>query len=900
MPFIKIQPKPGIVSQLTQTANEDGWWASNLIRWRMGLLEKIPGWSRLISTPCAAYVRAMHAWLDLLNNKNLLIGTDIGAQIIVNTTLYTMTVEGTPVSGGDTGGGGGGGGTDTTFCNFSITSGTTLVTVGVDASVVVPVNSTVTFKMPVSVGGRVQATGSSVTTVGTGTSFFTFNLSANAVLTESNVFGIPHFSLDGVTRLCTVTLKRHGYSPSGTFHIDQTTSIIANNVYVIFSAGSDVTIATVPTVDTFTFDFGPFASILPSSGAYPIYEGETNNALTGVSSFGVVFTFSNPGTPSVPTPPTIVTPSGSQVWYTDNLGENGLAVYAGSPVLVYRPPIENGAVLSVVGGLTPPTAPQVNSGMFTAMPQAQIVVWGTEATLGSGTIDPLLIRFSDAGTYDTWEATVTNQAGSYRLSRGSKVIGGTQAPQTTLLWTDTDLWGMSYISPPLVYGFNIMGVGCGLVAPKAFATLGRNTFWQSDQGFWMVGDQGAQPLQCPVWDAFFLDLDTTNIHKCFGAADHASNEVFFFYPSLQTAPDLPANSVQYSQDFAALTWSELNVTATVSATLAPDGTATATQLVENSLNGFHYVNQIIGKGAQILSVVASIYCHKDSSRNVGITLNNHGVGSATAIFNPSTGATVATALNGIGFSVLSVSATTDTLATGIAGNGWLRYSLFVTTDVSNVITYQIDNANGSSFSYAGGGASGAIIWGAQLSLQPLTDYSPTTIVAGNECSRYAKYNVLEGLWDISQPGEGLPSLPRTAWCEENIFGAPLGADHNYLIQQHEIGFDDDGEPMRNVYAETGYGRMQQGETIISIDQCQPDMKWLGEGGAVDVVLKTVQYPGGPITEYGPYSVTPTTQFFSTRVRAKQVALRYEWNAIEGFSARVGATTFRTKPAGTRP
>lgn len=899
MPLIKIQPQPGVNNQLSQTANENGWWASNLIRWRMGLLEKLPGWSRLISTPCAGYVRAMHAWLDLSNNKNLLIGTDVGPQIIVNTTLYDLSIETTPVSGGSPVPVPG---TDTTFCNFSVTTGTTLVTVGVEAAVAVPVGSTVTFKMPVSVGGRLHATASTVTVVGTGASFFTFNLASNALYTESNVFGIPNFSFDAATQICTVTFKRHGLAPAGTFHIDQTTTASTSgpviNFLVVLAAGTDITVATTPTVDTFTFNFGPYATVVPTSGTLQAYEGQSIDPTSGAVTYGVVFSFSS-GVP-VPVPPTLAVPIGSQTWYVDNLGENGLMVYAGSSLLVYQPPIENGQVLSTVGSFSPPTAPQINSGMFTAMPQAQIVLWGTEPTLGSGTVDPLLIRFSDAGTYDVWEATVSNQAGSYRLSRGSKIIGGTQAAQTTLIWTDTDLWGMSYISPPLVYGFNIMGVGCGLAAPKAFATLGRNTFWQSDQGFWMVGDQGVTPLQCPVWDAFFLDLDTTNLHKCFGAADHSSNEVFFFYPSLQTAPAAPTNSVQYSQDFTKIVWSEINVVATASATLAPDGTATATKLVENSLTGFHNVSQLLGKSAMSISVVASIYCHKDSTRNVGITLNNHGVGSATVIFNPATSATVATALNGIGFSALSVSATTDSLATGLAGNGWVRYNLFVTTDMSNTITYQIDDVNGSSFSYAGGGASGAIIWGAQFSLQPLMDYSATTIVAGNECSRYAKYNVLEGLWDISQPGEGRQSLPRTAWAEENIFGAPLGSDHNYLIQQHEMGFDDDGEPMRNVYAETGYGRMQQGETMISIDQCQPDMKWLGEGGAVDMVLKTVNYPGGPITEYGPYSVTPTTQFFSTRVRAKQVALRYEWNAIEGFSARVGATTFRTKAAGSRP
>ena len=113
-----------------------------------------------------------------------------------------------------------------------------------------------------------------------------------------------------------------------------------------------------------------------------------------------------------------------------------------------------------------------------------------------------------------------NQAGSYRLSRGSRIMGAIQAPQTTLIFTDTDVWSMSYIGPPLIYGFTIMGTGCGLVAPHAVVTLGRTTYWHGPDGFWKFGDSGVQSMECPVWDYAFLDLDDENINKC-----HAGSEL---------------------------------------------------------------------------------------------------------------------------------------------------------------------------------------------------------------------------------------------------------------------------------------------------------------------------------------------------------------------------------------
>jgi hypothetical protein len=69
---------------------------------------------------------------------------------------------------------------------------------------------------------------------------------------------------------------------------------------------------------------------------------------------------------------------------------------------------------------------------------------------------------------------------------------------------------------------------------------------------------------------------------------------------------------------------------------------------------------------------------------------------------------------------------------------------------------------------------------------------------------------------------------------------------------------------------------------------------------VKVTLKAANYPEGPKHDFGPYSMTPTTQFFNPRVRARYVALRYDWEPLLGFSARVGACTYRVKPAGRRP
>ena len=89
----------------------------------------------------------------------------------------------------------------------------------------------------------------------------------------------------------------------------------------------------------------------------------------------------------------------------------------------------------IIGG----NGPLVNSGIFVAMPERQVIAYGSSFNLAP---DPLLIRWSDIEDYTVWNATPTNQAGSYRIPTGSKIVAGIQGPQQGLIWTDLDLWAM--------------------------------------------------------------------------------------------------------------------------------------------------------------------------------------------------------------------------------------------------------------------------------------------------------------------------------------------------------------------------------------------------------------------------------------------------------------------------
>jgi hypothetical protein len=109
-----------------------------------------------------------------------------------------------------------------------------------------------------------------------------------------------------------------------------------------------------------------------------------------------------------------------------------------------------------------------------------------------------------------------------------------QGPQQGLIWTDLDLWAMQYVGPPLVYGFNKIGSNCGLIAPKAATQLSNMTYWMSQKQFFMLSANGAQSIPCPVWDVVFENLNTTYVNNIRAAANTSFNEIWWFYPSVNS------------------------------------------------------------------------------------------------------------------------------------------------------------------------------------------------------------------------------------------------------------------------------------------------------------------------------------------------------------------------------
>lgn len=243
-----------------------------------------------------------------------------------------------------------------------------------------------------------------------------------------------------------------------------------------------------------------------------------------------------------------VAPLNVNDWSLDNWGGFLVASPSKSGIFYYDP-LGGSRHAAVI-----PYAPSVNEGCFVAMPERQIIAYGS--TFNS-IQDPLLVRWTDIGNFTSWVATVSNQAGSFRIPKGSKIVGAIQGPQQGLIWTDTNLWSMQYINLPLVYSFNEIGSGCGLVGRKAMGTMGGVVYWMSQSQFYMLSGGGVQPLPCPVWDVIFQDIDTDYWENVRCAPNSRFGEIAWYYPTVGSG-GVPTKYVKFNTllqqwDFGTLT-----------------------------------------------------------------------------------------------------------------------------------------------------------------------------------------------------------------------------------------------------------------------------------------------------------------------------------------------------------
>ena len=142
-----------------------------------------------------------------------------------------------------------------------------------------------------------------------------------------------------------------------------------------------------------------------------------------------------------------------RLWTHDNFGEDLIINTRSGGIYKW---VENNGVgtraveLSGITGAN--QVPTVGLQVITSEKDRHLIVLGADPVSGTsrtGTVDPMLIAFSDQENELEFEPTNTNTAGSLRLSSGSSIIGAVKSRQEIMVWTDTALYSMQFIGPHL-------------------------------------------------------------------------------------------------------------------------------------------------------------------------------------------------------------------------------------------------------------------------------------------------------------------------------------------------------------------------------------------------------------------------------------------------------------------
>jgi hypothetical protein len=520
MPHASFKLLPGVDQNKTPALNEAAISESQLIRFVPdrtlgGLVQKLGGWTKFFPDTIGSIVRCLWAWEDTNANSYLAIGAEGiaagGGQALevinsgVEIDITPQTVE------------------SDAAVDFSTTSGSSTVTV-IDANFTVDAYDVVNIQTQISVGGLILFGQYAVTPV----SSTSYTIEARDALgspsfatsTVSNGGAVPEYDTTSGSDFVDVTLADHGYVAGSTFTALVATSVggvtIYGNYTVISVTSSSVFTISASTQATSTanaLENNGDVHFLYLNGVGPVPSGSG----FGVGGFGVGG-FGSGIAPS----PDLGTPINAVDWTIDNWGEILISCPLNGPIYQWNP--SSGDLIAIAIANAPP----VNAGMFVAMPQRQIIAWGSTFT---GIGDPLLIRWCDVNDYDSWIALITNQAGSYRIPKGSRIVQCIQGPQQGLIWTDLGVWAMQYSGPPYVYQFNELGTGCGLIGRKAAGSMNGIVYWMGQSQFFRLAGNGVEPIRCPVWDVIFQDLDTSNLDKIRIAPNSRFGEITWYYPT---------------------------------------------------------------------------------------------------------------------------------------------------------------------------------------------------------------------------------------------------------------------------------------------------------------------------------------------------------------------------------
>ena len=213
-------------------------------------------------------------------------------------------------------------------------------------------------------------------------------------------------------------------------------------------------------------------------------------------------------------------------WSLDNFGEDLIATVLDGGTFIWD---TSGGLSNRATALS--NAPTASRFSLVSTDTRHLLIFGTETTIGNtSTQDDLLLRFSDREDATDYTPVATNEAGSLRISDGSRIVGAVKQDGHILVWTDTSLHGVQFVGTPFTFGLRQLGANAGLIAQHAAIEVNGIAYWMSDDAFYLY-DGVVKKMPCSVQDFVFDNISYTNKNDIAVGLNTAYNEIIWYYPS---------------------------------------------------------------------------------------------------------------------------------------------------------------------------------------------------------------------------------------------------------------------------------------------------------------------------------------------------------------------------------
>ena len=589
MPLTKVQFRPGINRESTSFADQQGWFDSDLIRFRKGRPEKIGGWSKVSGSSVLGTVRSLKNWITLGALKLMGVGTQTkfyieqgGTYNDITPVRATATLGTNPITTGSAGSGevtvtatghGAAEGDYVTFSGATATDGLTTADLNKE-HIITQVVSANSYKLDTggsATSGSTAGGGTAVIAVyqihvgieesllgpGWGSGYWggetltysqtTLDGGINDSVTSIDLTSASDFETASTTTSAAVAFgatsinlaDSSGMPSKGTVQIDSELISYKTNSGTVLG---DITRGASGTTQALHASgaTATFAGLIQIDDELIFYTAKSSNDLTTVIRGSL-------GTTAVAHADDVIvkeangfygwsdtvapfTSGETRLWSQDNFGEDLVLNVRNDNIYYWDATLGLGNRASALSSQTgasdaPTTARQV----IVSDTDRHVIALGAN-TLGTTAQDLLLVRWSDQENAVDWTPTVFNTSGSRRLSSGSEIITAVETRQELLIWTDASLYSMRFVGPPFTFSFNLLASNASIISPNAVVAAADRVFWMDTENFFMYAGQ-IQAIPCTVLRYVFDDINQEQSLKFFAGSNRMFNEVFWFYCS---------------------------------------------------------------------------------------------------------------------------------------------------------------------------------------------------------------------------------------------------------------------------------------------------------------------------------------------------------------------------------